>query len=208
MPKQGARNDIEVCAKMICEGIDLSTVANEHPVAYIKFHKGFTALASARIPKRNFKTEVFWYYGPTGTGKSHSARAEAGDDVFYKMGGNRWWDGYVGQSDVIIDDFRKDLCPFHELLRLFDKYPHRIEYKGGSCEFVAKRIWVTCHKSPSELFVDATTGVEREDLGQLLRRLTVVRRFSEFFGGARGISSGNDCVGDAPPSSFAESFVL
>ena len=115
---------------MIVEGVDLREIAAEHPVAYIRYHKGFAALKALQIPDRDWKTEVFWYYGPTGTGKSYTAREECGPGAYYKMGGNKWWCGYQGQEHVVIDDFRRDLCPFHELLRLFDRYPMQVEFKS------------------------------------------------------------------------------
>jgi RNA helicase len=97
------------------------------------------------------------------TGESREA-AELAPDAYYKMDSNHWWDGYEGEDDVIIDDFRADLCPFHELLRLFDRYPHRVQFKGGSREFNSKRIFVTCNKHPWEIYTK--DGREREDLGQ------------------------------------------
>jgi RNA helicase len=173
---KGKRNDIHVCADMIVKGCSLSDVAIEHPVAFARYHKGFTALKSIQIPKRTWKTKVLWYYGPTGTGKSYAANEEAGGEAYYKMGCNKWWDGYEGQEHVVIDDFRRDCCTFSELLRLCDQYPHRVEFKGGSCQFVAKCLWITANKPPKEMFVDHA-GKEREDLGQLLRRLYEIKHF-------------------------------
>lgn len=173
---QGKRNDINHVANEIAKGTSMDEIAQENPVAYIRYHRGFKELASTYVGKRDFKTDVFWYWGATGTGKSYSAHQQA-PDSYYKMGGNKWWDGYTGQSDVIIDDFRGDLCPFHELLRLFDRYPHRVEYKGGSINFIARRIFVTCNKPPEAVY----QGRTEEDIGQLLRRITEVKHFDQAF---------------------------
>lgn len=173
---QGKRNDIHNVANEIAKGTPMDEIAQENPVAYIRYHRGFKELAATYVGKRDHKTDVFWYWGPTGTGKSYNAHQLA-PDAYYKMGGNKWWDGYTGQPDVIIDDFRGDLCPFHELLRLFDRYPHRVEYKGGSINFVARRIYVTCNKPPEEVYAGRT----EEDIGQLLRRICEVKHFSERF---------------------------
>ena len=128
--------------------------------------------------KRSWKTVVFWFYGPTGTGKSFAAM-EYAKDAYWKMGGNKWWDGYDGQSDVIIDDYRKDLCTFNELLRLLDRYPLLVERKGGSMQFLAKRIFITSPFSPSGVW----EGRIEEDLAQLMRRIEHVERFAP--GGGR-----------------------
>lgn len=47
---------------------------------------------------------VFW--GPTGTGKSHRAWEEAGPDAYTKSARSKFWDGYQGESNVVIDEFR------------------------------------------------------------------------------------------------------
>jgi hypothetical protein len=92
------------------------------------------------------------------------------------MGSTKWWDGYVGQPYVIIDDYRPDLCTFSNLLQLFDRYPMRVEFKGGSCQFVAKYIFVTAPKSPRDMWCNRV----EEDINQLMRRITLVRDFNMF----------------------------
>ena len=180
IPTQGARNDLAVVAKMIKEGSNLKEVAVEHSEAFIKYSTGIIRLKAISADPRNFKTEVFWYYGPTGAGKSYRANREAGPDAYYKMGGNKWWDNYDGHENVIIDDYRRDLCTFNELLRLLDRYPHRVEVKCASVEFVARRIWITCPFSPREIWRNED-GAEREDIAQLIRRIDHVIHFPVMF---------------------------
>jgi len=52
----------------------------------------------------------YWYWGPTGLGKSKTARENFPN--FYPKLCNKWWDGYQGQPHVIMDD----LGPDHECL--------------------------------------------------------------------------------------------
>ena len=189
---QGKRTDLDVCASDVLSGLSPAAVGMANPSVFVKYHKGLTALASLLVEPRDFKTRVAWFHGPTGTGKSHTARERGlavirdeypGDledpvrrHVYYKMGGNKWWDGYLGHKVVIIDDFRPEMCSFDELLRLFDKYPFRVEFKGGSIDFVARYIFVTSPKSPREYF-----GVGSEDVEQLMRRIEEVVHFNDFF---------------------------
>lgn len=177
-PKQGNRRDLDDFVADIKKGSTISELIDAHGVSVLKFNKGMTFLMNSLQPPRDFKTSVNWYWGPTGTGKSRAANLEAGPSAYYKMGGNKWWDGYDGHQHVIVDDFRRDLAPFHELLKLFDQYPHRVEVKGGSMQFLARTIWITCNKSPQDCFVGEDGG-PREDIGQMLRRITCIKYFGE-----------------------------
>ena len=90
--KQGKRSDLEAVAEDVRSGMSLDDVAREHPVSYIRYHKGIAALqtkiAPAKTPKRRWRLEDFhedyqyqldWNkferksiicFGPTGTGKT------------------------------------------------------------------------------------------------------------------------------------------
>lgn len=171
---RGTRSDLGDVAALIKSGKRMREVAEAHSSDFIKYHKGFVALQSTLQRKRDFKTKVYWYYGPTGSGKSRAAYEEAGEDVYTKMGENKWWDGYEQQKCVIIDDYRPSLCSWAELLKLFDRYEHRVEVKGCSVHFASEVIYVTTPLSPQLTWADT-----KEDINQLLRRIDVVRRFGE-----------------------------
>lgn len=169
LPRPGQRTDIHDAVDLLKQTGSLAQVAENCPVAYVKFYKGLQSLRTTISVQRDWKTEVLWYYGPTGTGKTRKAHEES-PGAYWKMGSNHWWDGYDGQEVVIIDDYRKDLCPFAQLLRLFDRYPMKVETKGGTVEFLAKKIIVTSPKHPR----DTWDGRTEEDLQQLLRRVKTV----------------------------------
>ena len=46
------------------------------------------------------------FYGRTGTGKSRRAWDEAGVDAYSKDPRTKFWDGYRGETNVVIDEFR------------------------------------------------------------------------------------------------------
>ena len=176
VPSQGARSDLVRVAALVSEGKSLTEIAEESPVEFIKFSKGISALIALRQPSRTWKTEVYWYYGPTGTGKSRRAFEQAAEDSSYyvKDPSTKWWDGYDGQSTVIIDDYRTDFCTFSYLLRLLDRYPMRIEFKGGYTQFLARKIIITTPKEPRETW----NLKSEEQLEQLVRRVDHIMHFA------------------------------
>ena len=168
--KQGQRTDLEHAKDVLEETGKISEVVKVATSyqsvrmceCYLKYHE----------KKRNWKPLVEWFYGSTGTGKSKSAYEILGEEAYTAGKSIKWWEGYDGHEGVVIDDFRKDFCCFHELLKLIDRYPYKVECKGGSREFLAKHIIITSAYSPSE------TYETREDIKQLLRRIDNIKIFT------------------------------
>ena len=172
---QGKRNDMEEIARLARDGKDMRTIGEMYPGQVIRYFGGISKYQSLFQPKRNWEMDVRWFWGPTGAGKSRAA-AELMPDAYYKDGGTKWWDNYLGESDVIIDDFRFNAndhdVSFSYLLRLTDRYPMQVQSKGGSHQFCARRIIFTSPQSPEATFA----GVS-EHVGQLLRRITEIKYF-------------------------------
>lgn len=111
-------------------------------------------------------TKVFW--GKTNTGKSHTAWKEAGLDAFIKNPNTKWWDGYRGQRNVIIDEFRGRI-DISYLLLWTDKYPRTVEVKGTTVPLLCENIWILSNLPPDKWYPDA----DEETLQALMRRLKV-----------------------------------
>lgn len=192
LPSPGKRNDLLVVTAMIHEGKTLREIAQDRDhgsTAIVKFHRGLTVLRSLVRPARTTKPFVYWLYGATGTGKTRAA-FKAGravsrmagltdGDIWFSSGDLKWFQGYDGQLVVIFDDFRPKHVSFSFLLRLLDRYPVDVEFKGGSVSFTPQFIFFT---SPHD--VDTTFSSRKayipEDIKQLHRRIT--EQF-EFIGG-------------------------
>lgn len=116
---------------------------------------------------RDWKPEVIWIFGASNTGKSRKARelCENGD-TYCKNTGNKWWNGYDGQENVIIDDFRDSWWELTYMLGLLDRYEFRVETKGGMRQFRGKKIIITSIFPPSRCYWKA-----QEPGIQLLRRI-------------------------------------
>ena len=170
-PAQGKRTDIDRTLAAIKEGnytmrdiVSSATSYQSVRMAEIKF-KYFE-------PARNWLPEVYWFYGPSGTGKTRSAW-EMCEAPYVCMASNKWWEGYDGHEDVIIDDYRPSFSTFTELLRILDRYEYRVECKGGSRQLRAKRIIITTPRSPEETWLSKT----EEEIYQLTRRIHHVQQF-------------------------------
>lgn len=170
LPKQGKRNDIEEIKEIVKSGGSIRDVV-EVATSYQSFRMAEVYFKYMEKP-RTWKPKVEWYYGPTGTGKTKLAYEVLGDDAYTAMSTGKWWEGYDAHENVLIDDMRKDFLKFHELLRLLDRYAMKIETKGGSRQFLAKHIIITSAYHPTALYDT------REDIQQLLRRIDVIREFT------------------------------
>jgi len=166
--QQGKRNDIARIRDLVSDGGNMRSVVQvATSVQSVRMAELYLTYSEQQ---RNWKPLVKWYYGATGTGKSHAAYEES-PDPFTCGETAKWFQGYDGHENVIIDDFRKDFIKFHELLKLLDKYPYLVEYKGGSRQFLAKQIIITSPYHPKDVYDN------REDIDQLLRRIDEIKLF-------------------------------
>lgn len=169
---RGHRTDLDIIAERVRDGATLRELAEDHPKEIILHSRGINTLQALCVKPRTSPPSVYWFYGPTGSGKSRFANEES-PDAYWKDPCSPWWDGYDGTADVIIDDYRRDFCTFASLLRLFDRYPLQLQVKGGYVNIRAQRIYITTPKSPEETWENRTS----EDIAQLSRRITLVRYF-------------------------------
>lgn len=168
--KPGKRSDIVVAREIVQAGGGMRQVVDA--VNSYQAIKCAEVILKYKEKPRDFKPEVRWYHGSTGSGKTRSAVEEF--PLAYITSRNlKWWEGYDAHDVVIVDDFRKDFCTFHELLRLLDRYEFRVENKGGSRQLVAHTMVVTCPWKPDVLYGNRSS----EDVGQLCRRIDEVRLF-------------------------------
>lgn len=162
---KGKRTDIALVKEAVAEGANASEIWEIAP-SYQAYRMGLEGI-KLKQEGRNWVPNVYWFWGPTGMGKTRKA-VEMFPNAWISGRNLKWWEGYYGQEDVIIDDFRPDFCTFHELLRILDRYPYRVEVKGGSQQLLARNIVITCPFPPTCAYSTS------ENLEQLFRRLTVV----------------------------------
>ncbi len=113
-----------------------------------------------------------WIYGKTGSGKSYNARKWF--QPFYDKPLTKWWDGYRGQPNVIVDDVNAKQAPWigTYLKRWGDRYSFPNEHKGTGHQIRPERIIVTSQHRIHELFDGA-------ELDAIQRRFYEIRQFRE-----------------------------
>lgn len=136
---------------------------------YIRYYGNIRKIGIENAVPVGIEKSVKVLWGPTGTGKSRSSWQEAGLDAYPKDPCTKFWDGYRGQSHVVIDEFRGVLGISH-LLRWLDRYPVLVEVKGSSVVLKASHIWITSNIHPRDWYPDC----DPLTIEALLRRLTIV----------------------------------
>lgn len=70
LSKQGSRTDLQGIGELCREGASIKSIAELYPETFIKFHRGVKELRNILSDVRDWKTEVIWCSGKTGTGKT------------------------------------------------------------------------------------------------------------------------------------------
>ncbi len=183
---QGKRTDIvEFLDVMGEQGIDAAM--EEHPEAFVRYHKGFERLNDRRLylaAQRDCPRDVFVLWGDPGTGKTRAvfehAKLKYGrdgyEDVFrVPLGSTEWWNNYLNQPIILLDDFFGQL-PLSRLLNLLDRYPVQLPTKGGFRSGTYSEVWITSNVPWEQWYV---TAFEKHPLlmQALKRRFKNVTRY-------------------------------
>lgn len=161
-------------------GGDVNDVEDDQ--IYVSFYKGLCTIAGHNKRAKHLeahgadlKKHFVWVYGPPGTGKTrlfYDECAKKGLRYYLKHPLNHWWDGYLDQEMVLLDDFPKTGAD-HMMFRLkqwLTEFPFPAEFKGGHSEIRPKNIFITSNFHWREVFA----GFEERELAALERRLATV----------------------------------
>lgn len=169
-PNPGKRNDLAKVQQAIEAGATMTELFKDHFGTAVRYTRGLTtAVQLLGTRKREGPVDVVTYYGPSGTGKTRRAAYEAGADAYWlcppnSHGGAIWWDGYDGQTTVVIDEY-EGWIEFRAFLRIIDRYQVMVQTKGGNVPLLATRFIITSNKHYDEWHPRQT------DTGPLRRRI-------------------------------------
>lgn len=168
---QGKRSDLDEVRSQVRNGSNMRDI--------ISVASNYQSLRSAELlykyieQPRRWKTRVIWIYGPTGTGKTHYAKEllkhSGYPDYYEAMDTGRWFEKYDAHEGVLIDDMREDFMRYSAMLKFLDENGFTVEVKGGSRQFLAKMVVITCPFHPQVLYTNIG-----EDIKQLLRRIEAI----------------------------------
>lgn len=153
-PSQGKRNDILAIKELVKSGKGMKDIINV-ATNYQCLKIGECLLKYLEEPRR-WKTKTIWVWGSSGTGKTFLAETKLkemyGTDPYIKNERTgKWWDAYDAHEGVILDEIDHNSC-YSTLKELCDRYPCKVENKGGMRQFLAKTIYITSLRCPKDLF--------------------------------------------------------
>ena len=125
--------------------------------------------------------KVFYFYGPSGAGKTTSAIAKAKELGYSKIHiikyeGNFWSGVGHGHGCAIYDDFRDSHMKPSEFINLIDYNVHTMNVKGSSVQNRFDCVIITSVQSPKSLYRNMWDDEPRK---QWLRRMTAIELYNE-----------------------------
>lgn len=141
---QGQRTDIQEISSKITHGDSIRSLCLDPrlqgtTLKYIRHLQDFQRYSNTY--PRFHEMEVLIWTGPPGAGKTRRAY-ELDRDLYSWDTALRpyWWDGYIGQNTVLIDEYEPQELRTAYINNLLDRYPMKVPVKGSSLDFCSKRI--------------------------------------------------------------------
>ena len=176
--QQGSRSDLAHAKSAIAEGISKDDFYNQHYKIVARYPRWVDTMFARRLRKqsRHFRKVVCKvYWGQTGTGKTKKVWEEAKDDLYVlplSQNGTHWWDGYEGESNLLIDDFYGGIKYSH-LLRILDGHPIMLPVKRSFTFPVYTTVYLTSNTSWDEWYTNVP------NVSALRRRITSITHFAD-----------------------------
>lgn len=180
---QGKRSDLAAAAAAAADvTIPMCDVILQHSSAAMRYSKNMNVVRAAALVKerqnipaitkrREVKTTVYW--GPAGSGKT--TRALKRKDLFILPSNDRdgviWFDGYMGQKNILIEDFTPNCIGQKALLNICDGAPMAFAVKGAFVPAEWTAVYITSNYHPKNWF----THIEPETQRALARRLNRIK---------------------------------
>ena len=172
---RGCRSDIRALAERISSGASRQEISAEFPGLYLRYRSNILASIRDQVQPRNPSEPptVIILWGRAGAGKTRSIFDYHATHDIWVYGSGKWFDGYEGQLVALFDDYTGSEFKLGFLLKLIDRYPMRVEVKGGFVQWVPKKIYFTSNKDPKTWYSNAL----QEHQNALFRRINQIQQF-------------------------------
>lgn len=181
-PSQGKRTDLEAVAKIIVDGGSVNDVAMQYPTTFIKYSRGIREL-KLEVTRPYTRPDIcgVWLVGEPGSGKSHYAQTQYPDS--YKKAQNKWFDGYGGEKQIVLEDLDTGTLSHH--LKIWaDRWPCTGETKGGTVHLMHDVFVVTSNYQIEDLVPKKRVGNQEHDDDSMISALSrrfIVKSFRKLF---------------------------
>lgn len=167
--KKAARNK-----QMLTE--DPRQLVNDGTISLFQLPSLVKAKALYQLLEEAYEAEDvrgIWVVGKSGAGKSHYVRSQYTSKELYLKAQNKWWDGYVGQHHVLLDDFdHNGHCLSYHLKIWADKWKCTAECKCGTVSLHHRTFWITSQYDINDIW---RSEEDSEILAAIRRRFKVIR---------------------------------
>lgn len=178
-PEQGKRNDISEFRDAIWNNLSEEELLIEYPEMMAKYDRFYQRCRNVLLKKQAQKMEppiVTVLVGEPGIGKTKSVYDNHDINDIYKMecgdgsSNSIWWDNYNGEQVILIDDFHNNF-KLDYMLRLLDRYPMKLNIKGGHTWKCATHIYITSNTDPNNWYPNCNE-IHRK---AIKRRITTIK---------------------------------
>jgi hypothetical protein len=154
--RQGKRSDLLDFAEDAKAGRSKFELMELHPQVFIKFNRGMNEMIQMYESKvkRDFRQmTVMILKGQAGCGKTQACYRDDPElyAVPYENGKQVWWNGYIGQEAILLDDYTAWFNR-NTILRILDGYPLQLQTKGGFAWAKFTRVYITTNLDMEETF--------------------------------------------------------
>jgi Circovirus replication-associated protein len=168
---QGNRTDVETIMESLREGKTELEIMEEHPNEWARNYRLIDRYNRLKPAKREYRTEFHVFIGDPGTGKS-KAMLKNCPSGYWKPSG-KWFDGYNGTDPLCLDEIDQQDLSIGLLLKMADRYPLRVEQKGGFIDFCPRVMYATSNAEVEEWFPKTSSA----SLRALMRRIDSITTF-------------------------------
>lgn len=163
--KSGERNDLKRILKGAEQGMSVYEMIKSDFITSYQQLQIAKEFVNKYAPKAKFierpNVEVHW--GIANSGKSYAVRKENPNAFVCNLNGDKWLEGYNGESCIIFDDFRGSYLPFNTLLRIIDSYGLAAKVNFGSEQLKANKFVFTSSMHPEDWYPNLTESYDQLD---------------------------------------------